>query len=129
MAKVVTNIIFLSGCSKKFVVKSVVVNQHLKVIWYNHSEITSNGPDFIEFNSISNGKEQLICEAQAVCDINFKSDTLTILMLGHSIIDLKSDNEYNIKIIIDTTCKSINVYKLWKSVGSRKMQEHIRIKS
>jgi hypothetical protein len=52
-----------------------------------------------------------ICKSGALCDIQLVKDSLIILAENGHFIELKQDNNFGIKIIIDTTCKGEYLYK------------------
>jgi hypothetical protein len=108
-------LLVLSCCiaceNKKFVDKIITLKPGLDLVWFHYSLITSNGPDIVEFNDKKADREQVIFKAHGICQIKIKSDSILILMQGHSIIDQARENDYNFKIIIDTTCRSPYLYK------------------
>lgn len=102
----------LAGCKdKKLVVKTIPVRTGLNLIWYHYSLITSNGPDYVEFKDSITGGEEVIFEAQEICQIQVQSDSLNILMEGSSILAEAQQNSYHYKIIVDTTCRGVYLYQ------------------
>jgi len=109
---IVLSVCAASACTnKKFVVKTIPVKPGLDLVWFHHSEITSNGPDYVEFNDTKDGREEVIFKAQLICQIQVNSDSIFILMQGNSILDQARDNTYHYKVIVDTTCKGPYLYK------------------
>ena len=102
----------LAGCNdKKFVTKTIPVRPGLSLIWYHYSLITSNGPDYVEFSDSTTGSEEVIFEAQEICQIQVESDSVNILMQGNSIIAQARHNSYGYKIVVDTSCRGVDLYK------------------
>ena len=102
----------IASCvDKKLIVKTIPVRPGLSLVWYRYSLITSMGPDYVEFEDSVAGKEELIFEAQLICQIQARSDSIEIFMQGNSIIEQAQKNAYHYKIAVDTTCRSPYLYK------------------
>jgi hypothetical protein len=92
-------------------IKSLPVRSGLKLNWYHYSYITNFSPDYVEIADSQNGREEVIFEASAICQIQVRSDSILILMEGNTILQRVDNNEYHFKIILDTTCRSPYLYK------------------
>lgn len=103
--------LFGACTNRKFVVKTIPIRPGVDLVWFRYSEITSNGPDFVEFNDTEAGHEGVVFKAQLICQIQVRSDSIFILMQGSSILEQAHDNAYHYKIIVDTTCKGVYLYK------------------
>lgn len=93
---------------KRIIVKTLNVDKDTKIEWYYNSLITGNSPGVIEFKT---GKErQLICKSTLICEATLRHDTLTILVEKNEFIELSLKNRWNIKVLIDSTCKGKYLY-------------------
>jgi len=96
---------------KKFMIRSLPLRQGLSLNWYHYSDITNFSPDYVEIADRKENRTEVIFEASSICQIQVRSDSILILMVGNTILQRADDNDYHFKIIVDTTCRGAYLYK------------------
>jgi hypothetical protein len=94
----------------RIIIKKILVKDGLWIEWYNYSLITDMSPGYVEFKSKDSSRVS-ICESPVICDLNYYNDTLRILLEENSFQNKTFDNNFNVKIVVDTTCKGRSLYK------------------
>lgn len=102
-------LVILVGCipepDKKFFIKSVKVNEDVRIDWYVFSSITSFAPDYLQLSSNDNHP---FFKSFFLSNINFKNDTLFISLWKNQYEKLDSTFLDDIRIEIDSSGKSWN---------------------
>lgn len=103
-------LIILVGCSipepdKKIFIKSVKVNEDVRIDWYVYSSITNFAPDYLQLSS--NVKEPFFVSFY-VSNINFRNDSLFISLWKNNYKKLDLNIIQGVKVNIDTSGKSWN---------------------
>ena len=101
-----------SACNwnKRWLEKRIPVEGDIWVELSLLSDITFD-QEWLEFVNTKSNERQLIYKGPIICTFELNNKELKIFIEGSSYVKFQPDNDYNIKVVLDTTCRSPSLYK------------------
>lgn len=90
--------------------KKILIDEDICVEWSYVSDITFV-QEFVELINVNSGERQLIYKGGGICTVEFVNGELRIFVDRGSYSRFEPDNNFNVHVVLDTTCKGSYLYK------------------